>query len=99
MTDAKPRNARRWALGTAAVAFVWLLGVWPPPLWWRDHWPRETAMMREATDCRTAGRTDRDPRSDCPTVRRIPLSDISPALQRMVIIGEDSRCRARRNEP
>src|SRR5690349_24725659 len=55
MEDAKPRNGRRVALGMTGVAFVWLLGVWPPPVWWRDHWPRETALMREATE----GRNDR----------------------------------------
>src|SRR5256714_9530558 len=79
MADAKPRNARRWALGTAGVVLAWLLGVWPPPLWWRDHWPRTTAMMREqspAAACRPTG-----------------LKDIAPVLQRMVIIGEDSRFR------
>lgn len=80
MTDAKPRNRRRWALGTLAVAAVWLLGVWPPPFWWRDHWPRCTAMMREKG-------------SACPTVSPTALRDISPILQRMVIIGEDSRFR------
>ena len=83
--DAKPRNARRWALGTAGVALAWLLGVWPPPLWWRDHWPRATAMMQETADCRSP--------SACPTVRPTALKDITPVLQRMVIIGEDSRFR------
>src|SRR5438874_2133410 len=79
MADAKPRNARRWALGTAGLALAWLLGVWPPPLWWRDHWPRATAMMRE--------------RGPAPVWHPTPLKDISPMLQRMVIIGEDSRFR------
>jgi monofunctional glycosyltransferase len=85
MGDAKPRNARRWALGTAGVVLAWLLGVWPPPLWWRDHWPRATAMMQETADCRSP--------SACPTVRPTALRDITPVLQRMVIIGEDSRFR------
>src|SRR5438105_8316534 len=79
MADAKPRNARRWALGTAGLAIAWLLGVWPPPLWWRDHWPRATAMMRE--------------RGPAPVWHPTRLKDISPVLQRMVIIGEDSRFR------
>src|SRR5438552_11459952 len=79
MADAKPRNARRWALGTAGLALAWLLGVWPPPLWWRDHWPRATAMMRE--------------RGPAPVWHPTRLKDISPVLQRMVIIGEDSRFR------
>src|SRR5436309_12546668 len=86
MTDAKPRNLRRLAIGTAGVAFVWLLAVWPPPVWWRDHWPRETAMMREMADGRTGGRPD----GRSPAV----LKDISPVLQRMVIIAEDSRFRS-----
>src|SRR5881296_89615 len=93
MADAKPRNLRRVALGTTSLVLVWLFGVWPPPVWWRDHSPRETALMREASDCRTVGRTGVTTRSECPTVRRTPLGEISPVLQRMVIIGEDSRFR------
>src|SRR5260370_21967956 len=85
MADAKRRNGGRWALGTAAVALVWLLGVWPPPLWWRDHWPRETALMRPAA--RAPGHTG-------PLRRPTPLGQLPPLLQRMVIIGEDSRFRA-----
>src|SRR2546426_3019882 len=82
MADAKRRKLGRWALGFAAIALAWLIGVWPPPVWWRDHWPRETAMMRE--------------RSTLPTFRPTALRDISPVLQRMVIIGEDSRFRTHR---
>ena len=74
------------ALGTAAVVLVWLLAVWPPPVWWRDHWPRETAMMREQADGRSP--------STRPTVRPTDLQSISPVLQRMVIIAEDSRFRS-----
>src|ERR1051325_6236174 len=87
MADAKPRNARRWALGTGGAALAWLLGVGPPPLWWRDHWPRETAMMREAEGWKGGMRATRPP------FHPTPLAEISPVLQRMVIIGEDSRFR------
>lgn len=73
------------ALGTGGLVLVWLFGVWPPPLWWRDHWPRETAIMREATEGRN---------SVVPSFRPTPLAAISPVLQRMVIIGEDSRFRS-----
>jgi len=69
------------ALGIAGAVLVWLLGVWPPPVWWRDHWPRETAMMRQAEH------------SVLPSFRPTPLAEISPVLQRMVIIAEDSRFR------
>ena len=72
------------ALGTAAAVGVWLFGVWPPPLWWRDHWPRETAMMRAATP----------DRSDAASmVHPTPLAGLAPLLPRMVVIGEDSRFR------
>src|SRR6184192_4869230 len=86
MADAKPRNLRRVALGTTGLVLVWLFGVWPPPVWWRNHWPRETAMMREQSDCRSP--------SACPTVSPTDLENISPVLQRMVIIAEDSRFRS-----
>ena len=86
MADAKPRNLRRVALGTIAVVGVWLFAVWPPPVWWRDHWPRATALMREQADGRTGGQTEGRSRTT--------LKGISPVLQRMVIIAEDSRFRS-----
>ena len=63
------------------AALVWLCTVWPPPVWWRNHWPRSTALMREA---QPSGRL---------TLHPTALEDVSPLLQRMVIIGEDSRFR------
>src|SRR5437867_7741888 len=98
MWDAKPRNGQRLALGLAGLAAVWLFGTLPPPVWWRSHWPRCTAMMRlRMSDARTVGPSDgtsRSSPSDCPTVRPSELRSISPLLQRMVIIGEDSRFRS-----
>jgi monofunctional glycosyltransferase len=67
-------------LWTAAFFLVWLFGVWPPPVWWRTHEPRCTAMMRLRNDCRTPRRSDN-------------LTARSPLLERMVIIAEDSRFR------
>ena len=73
----------RWAAGLAGAFAVWLFGVWPPPVWWRSHWPRETAMMREAPATRPPGPP--------PALHPVPLAAVSPLLQRMIIIGEDSR--------
>jgi monofunctional biosynthetic peptidoglycan transglycosylase len=89
MSDAKRRNGQRLALGLTGFAVVWLLGVWPPPLWWRSHWPRCTAMMR----LRLSEGASRGSPSRCPTVRPTELRSISPLLQRMVILGEDWRFR------
>jgi monofunctional biosynthetic peptidoglycan transglycosylase len=81
MAVQKDRIARRVVLWTAALLLVWLFGVWPPPVWWRTHEPRCTAMMRLRSDCRTAGRSD----------GRVPNRASSPVLERMIIIAEDSR--------
>ena len=66
-------------LGTAAFAAVWLFGVWPPPIWWHDHAPRCTAMMRL--------------RAPCPRVTWTPFESVAPVLPRVVIVGEDWRFR------
>src|SRR5881409_3398497 len=80
MADAKPRKWRRGALGTGGLVLVWLFGVWPPPVWWRDHAPRCTAMMRHRVPA-------------CPALQWSKLGVVAPVLPRMVIIGEDSRFR------
>src|SRR6266581_2403956 len=46
MAVQKARIAGRVVLVSSALFFAWLLVVWPPPIWWRDHEPRCTAMMR-----------------------------------------------------
>lgn len=93
MADAKRRTGRQGALGLAALAAVWLFGVWPPPVWWRTHAPRQTAMMRYWADGRMSGWPDGAPPSAHPPIRPTALHDIAPLLQRMVIIAEDSRFR------
>jgi len=80
MAVAKARIARRVVLGTAALAAVWLFGVWPPPVWWRDHAPRCTAMMRRRATA-------------CPRLTWSSFGTIAPVLPRMVIVGEDWRFR------
>ncbi|HET7043189.1 MAG TPA: biosynthetic peptidoglycan transglycosylase [Gemmatimonadales bacterium] len=44
---------------------LWLFAVWPPPVWYRTHWPAETAFQaeRRRTDAQTHGRTDPDDRA------------------------------------
>ena len=80
MTVARKRTiVWRTASGLFGLGLAWLLGVWPPPVWWRDHWPEQTAMMR----LRDSGGAYQ------PT----PIARVPGVLQRMVIIGEDSRFR------
>ena len=75
----KRKVVRRVALGLLALAAAWLFGVWPPPVWWRTHWPSETAMMRL--------------RGTAVSYQPSVLGEMPPVVQRMVMIGEDSRFR------
>jgi len=77
----------RILLGLAALgaAFVlWLVLVWPPPFWWRTHWPSETAFMRMRTT-QLAAAHDAAPRRYQP----VPLDSISDWLERAATAGED----------
>ena len=80
MNAVRWRRTMGWALG---AALVWLLGVWPPPSWWRHHWPTQTAMMRHESGSSGV--------SGPATYRPTALTAMPAVLQRMVIIGEDSR--------
>jgi monofunctional biosynthetic peptidoglycan transglycosylase len=55
------RIAGRVLLVTSALFIVWVFAVWPPPVWWRAHEPRCTAMMRLRSDCRARRRTETAP--------------------------------------
>src|SRR2546427_1777556 len=81
MAVQKARIAARVVLVSGALFVAWLLAVWPPPVWWRTHDPRCTAMMRIRSGCRTVGRSD----------RRADQRSASPLLERIIIIAEDSR--------
>jgi len=87
MAVKEARIAGRVLLVTSALFVVWLVGVWPPPIWWRDHEPRCTAMMRIRADVRTCQRVARQPH-DGTSAR---LHEDTRVLQRMIIIAEDSR--------
>ncbi|HXI19708.1 MAG TPA: biosynthetic peptidoglycan transglycosylase, partial [Gemmatimonadales bacterium] len=74
------RSALRLLGLLAAAALLWLLAVWPPPVWYRSHWPRRTAFMALR---RSAG--------DSIAYRPVPLDSIARSMQQAAIIGEDDR--------
>jgi membrane peptidoglycan carboxypeptidase len=77
---------KRILLGIAtatALVVLWLFAVWPPPLWYRSHWPAETAFM--------AMRAHGDGGRHDASYRPLPLDSISPWLVQAVLIGEDNR--------
>jgi len=81
------RLARRLLAATAVAAAVflaWAGFVWPPPSWWRTHWPARTAFMEmRERQLRAAAR---------PGVRSydpVPGDSISPWLARAAVAGED----------
>jgi monofunctional biosynthetic peptidoglycan transglycosylase len=65
------------ALGTLGGVFLlWLIAIWPPPVWYRTHWPARTAFMAM--------------RAPAPFhYRPVPLDSVAPVMVDAVIIGED----------
>lgn len=67
---------------------VWLFAVWPPPVWYRTHWPAETAFMemRAGQDHQPASATKK------PLIRQyhpVPLDSIAKSAFKAVTTGED----------
>jgi monofunctional biosynthetic peptidoglycan transglycosylase len=62
---------------------LWLFAVWPPPLWYRTHFPASTAFMHmRGSAGRGGGATPYHP---------VPLTAVSPQFLRAVVIAEDHR--------
>ncbi len=85
---------RRFFLAAAILAglfVLWLCAVWPPPIWYRTHWPRQTAFMARDIP-RAKGKNAPEPRA-VRLYRPVPLDSIARSLQEAVIIGEDNKFR------
>jgi monofunctional biosynthetic peptidoglycan transglycosylase len=72
----------RYAAVPPALFLAWLLAVWPPPAWYRTHWPAATEFMRAGGG----------PRRYAP----VGLDSISPSLVEAVLTAEDARFRLHR---
>ena len=78
------RRAAASAAAAAAGFILWLGFVWPPPSWWRTHWPAQTAFM--------AMRARQLEAAHDPTPRRyrpVPADSMAPWLLRAATAGED----------
>ncbi len=91
---------RRVALGVAAgpVLFcLWLVAVWPPPIWYRWFWPRQTAFMAMRADQADslARHIQRRREAVDGRLRRrytpVHLSQMAPVVAQAVLIAEDHR--------
>jgi monofunctional biosynthetic peptidoglycan transglycosylase len=58
------------------LAVLWLFAVWPPPVWYRSHWPAETAFME------MRGGKDR-------LYQPVSLDSIVKSARKAVTTGED----------
>ncbi len=75
------RFGLRITIFSIAAFLLWLFAVWPPPAWYRSHWPRETPFM--------AMRQNDSVRRYVP----VALPVISAHLVEAVIVAEDYRFR------
>lgn len=98
------RALLRGAAGLAGAFGIWLVAVWPPPVWFRTHWPAETAFQemrreQERPEGPVAARVHR--RTDTPApasvrpsarlYRPVPLDSIAPEMADAAMAGEDQR--------
>ena len=72
------------AAALATVFLVWLGLVWPPPSWWRTHWPARTAFMAMRERQLAAAGRAAEPRYD-----PVDADSMSPWLGRAAVAGED----------
>ena len=80
------RRFFRWTAIGLGLIVLWLVAVWPPPAWYRTHWPSETAFM--SMRGRSMGG------NDFPTTRwyrPVSIDSMSRWLPRAAMIGEDNR--------
>ena len=66
-----------WLLVPPSLFVAWLFAVWPPPTWYRTHFPGNTAFMQMRG---TIGR-----------YRPVPLDSIAPAMAVAAMTGEDAK--------
>jgi monofunctional biosynthetic peptidoglycan transglycosylase len=82
-----------------AALVLWLFAVWPPPIWYRWSWPRQTAFMamRGAQASQMAAHPQRRLRNpkEGDRLERLyaprPMAELSPWLRSAVLIAEDHR--------
>jgi monofunctional biosynthetic peptidoglycan transglycosylase len=69
---------------------LWLFALWPPPVWYRTHFPAETAFMRMRRS--EASWTDRKAkrRDGGRLYAPVTLERIAPAMALAAITGEDN---------
>jgi monofunctional biosynthetic peptidoglycan transglycosylase len=80
MARSRLRRLLLLALAAPAALLAWLLAVWPPPVWYRSHWPAQTAFMTM--------------RGGDPARRRyhpVPLDSMAGPLREAATTGEDAR--------
>lgn len=84
---------RRLFLAAAVVLLGWLWFVWPPPVWYRWAWPRQTAFMGmrrgQEADARRHGELKGAPPTR--SYRPVPRDQIAPVMRSAVLVAEDHR--------
>ncbi len=80
-----------------ALFALWLVAVWPPPIWYRWFWPRQTAFMamRAGQADSLARHAQRRREAVAGALARkyapVPLDRIATTLPQAVLVAEDHR--------
>jgi monofunctional biosynthetic peptidoglycan transglycosylase len=88
---ARRRRFRWWWLLVPPAAFLlWLVALWPPPVWYRTHFPAETAFMRMRRAEEPSPRGKEGRREGGRLYQPVTLDAIAPVMALAAITGEDN---------
>ena len=86
MGEGKPARLGKLLKRTLWVVLLgfggWLWFVWPPPVWYRWVWPKQTAFMAMRRS---------EPKAPPPAYQPVTLARIAPMVKAAVLAGEDQR--------
>ena len=74
------RRLLLYCLLPPAAFLAWLLAVWPPPVWYRTHWPAQTAFMAMRVGSSAGLR-----------YRPVPMDSMAPAVREAATTVEVDR--------
>jgi monofunctional glycosyltransferase len=84
------RAGLRVGAAGALLFFIWLWFLWPPPVWYRWAWPKQTAFMSmRRAEARAAARGgEAVPKRQ---YQPVPITAIAPIMKAAVLVAEDHR--------
>ncbi len=84
---------RRVFLISSSLFFAWLWFLWPPPVWYRWAWPRQTAFMAMRRSEEREALAKGTSKAELPKrmYQPVPIEAIAPTAKTATLVAEDHR--------